>query len=107
MGHLWQRWLYSECHGGSPPQGRTGPLNLTITTSTVADADVASALIRVAEYGEKEQEGTEGYDFVAIATHGRSGLQRWAMGSVAERVLGGTRLPLLIVRPQKPDDRAS
>jgi nucleotide-binding universal stress UspA family protein len=90
-------------------KGDLAPLNLAITTSTAVDADVASALIRVAEHGEheKEQEGTEGYDFVAIVTHGRSGLQRWAMGSVAERVLGGTKLPLLIVRPQKTDDSAS
>ncbi|MFL5667207.1 MAG: universal stress protein [Ktedonobacteraceae bacterium] len=36
---------------------------------------------------------------LAIATHGRSGIQRWIIGSIAERVLDGSRLPLLIVRP--------
>lgn len=34
-----------------------------------------------------------------IDTHGRTGFQHWALGSVAKRVLGATRLPLLIVRP--------
>jgi nucleotide-binding universal stress UspA family protein len=34
-----------------------------------------------------------------MATHGYSGLQRWAVGSITERVLHATRLPLLIVRP--------
>ena len=37
---------------------------------------------------------------IAMATHGRSGVQRWVMGSMTERVLGATRLPLLIVRPK-------
>jgi hypothetical protein len=38
---------------------------------------------------------------IALATHGRGGIKRWMMGSVTERILGATRLPLLIVRPQK------
>jgi hypothetical protein len=39
-------------------------------------------------------------DLIAMATHGRGGLQRWVMGSMAERVLGATKLPLLIIRPK-------
>jgi hypothetical protein len=34
-----------------------------------------------------------------MATHGRTGFARWAMGSVTERVLWSTRVPLLIMRP--------
>jgi hypothetical protein len=30
-------------------------------------------------------------------------LQRWVMDSVTERVLGATKLPLLIVHPQEQD----
>jgi nucleotide-binding universal stress UspA family protein len=33
-----------------------------------------------------------------MATHGRSGLDRWLMGSVAEKVLRATANPLLLVR---------
>jgi nucleotide-binding universal stress UspA family protein len=41
----------------------------------------------------------EGMDLIALATHGRSGLQRWFYGSVAEKVLHTTRTPLLLIRP--------
>ncbi|MDP7255207.1 MAG: universal stress protein, partial [Planctomycetota bacterium] len=36
---------------------------------------------------------------IAMTTHGRSGLQRWLRGSVAERVLRQTRFPLLLAHP--------
>lgn len=35
---------------------------------------------------------------IAMATHGRSGLNRWLVGSVAEKVLRGAANPLLLVR---------
>jgi nucleotide-binding universal stress UspA family protein len=35
---------------------------------------------------------------IAMASHGRSGLNRWMLGSVAEKVLRGTANPLLLVR---------
>ena len=38
---------------------------------------------------------------IAMTTHGRSGIGRWAMGSVAERVLYGTEANLILVRPSK------
>lgn len=37
-------------------------------------------------------------DLVAMSTHGRSGLSRWAFGSVTDRVLRGGKVPLLLVR---------
>lgn len=40
-----------------------------------------------------------GFDLVALATHGRSGLQQWIHGSVADQVLHTTTIPLLLVRP--------
>ncbi|MBI3854842.1 MAG: universal stress protein [Planctomycetes bacterium] len=39
-----------------------------------------------------------GMDLIALGTHGRSGVSRWALGSVAERVLRSTEVPLLLVR---------
>jgi hypothetical protein len=38
-----------------------------------------------------------------MATHGRTGFQHWVLGSVTERVLGTTRLPILIVRPAETE----
>jgi nucleotide-binding universal stress UspA family protein len=37
-------------------------------------------------------------DVVAMSTHGRSGIGRWVLGSVAERVLYEGNTPLLLVR---------
>jgi len=39
-----------------------------------------------------------GANLIAMATHGYSGLRRWALGSVTDRVLHITNTPMLIVR---------
>ena len=47
---------------------------------------------------------------IAMATRGRSGIHRWVMGSVAEKVLRGASNPLLLVRgdaEEKSDGAAS
>lgn len=41
----------------------------------------------------------ESADMVAMATHGRSGIRRWFLGSVSDKVLRGTDVPVLLVRP--------
>ena len=68
---------------------------LSVTWSVTVGDDIAAGIARMAENGE----AVEGYDIIAMATHGYSGLQRWPVGSITERVLHATRLPLLIVRP--------
>ena len=40
-------------------------------------------------------------DLIAMSTHGRSGLSRWAFGSVTDRVLRGGNKPVLMVRAPK------
>jgi nucleotide-binding universal stress UspA family protein len=37
-------------------------------------------------------------DLVAMSTHGRSGLSRWAFGSVTDKILRAGNLPVLVVR---------
>ncbi|TMC20067.1 MAG: universal stress protein [Chloroflexi bacterium] len=84
-------------------EGDLAELNLSVTSSVSFDSDVAGRLIGIAEVGEDMQE-VEEYppcDLIAMATHGRGGLQRWMLGSVTERVLDSTKLPLLIVRPNE------
>jgi nucleotide-binding universal stress UspA family protein len=79
---------------------RTGDLagrKLQVTWSVAVAEDVASTLVQLAE----EKEVTV---LIALASHGRGGLQRWALGSVAERVLESTRIALLIVRPSRAAD---
>jgi nucleotide-binding universal stress UspA family protein len=41
---------------------------------------------------------------IAMATHGRSGVDRFLIGSVAEKVLRGSANPLLLVRASKEAD---
>lgn len=41
-----------------------------------------------------------GADLICIASHGRSGISRALMGSVADRLLRATRVPVLVTRPK-------
>jgi nucleotide-binding universal stress UspA family protein len=82
--------------------GCAARLRLAITSSVVADRDVAGAIItaskRLGEDGGSER-------IIAMSTHGRGGLQRWAVGSVTEHVLHKTTLPLFIMRPQEMETK--
>ncbi len=86
---------------GAGGLGGLGDLKPDITWSVTFGVDVAEAIIRTAEAGEDlpgVRLGTS--DAIAMATHGRGGLDRWALGSVTERVLHGTAFPVLVVRPR-------
>ncbi len=37
-------------------------------------------------------------DSIVMSTHGRSGINRWVFGSVAEKVLRGANVPVVLVR---------
>jgi nucleotide-binding universal stress UspA family protein len=56
----------------------------------IAKGDAASVII--------ESAAAEKDTLVCMATHGRSGLNRWLLGSVAEKVLRAVNAPLLLVR---------
>lgn len=73
-------------------------LKLTITWSVTIEADTAEALVGIAEH---DTDARGGSNLIAISTHGRGAVERWVMGSVTERVLNITKLPMLIVRPKK------
>ena len=38
-------------------------------------------------------------DLIVMATHGRSGVSRWLMGSVADRIVRWSCVPVLLIRP--------
>ncbi len=46
-------------------------------------------------------------DIVVIGTHGRTGVQRFVMGSVAESVVRHADCPVLVVRPKTHEQRRS
>lgn len=82
---------------------------LKVSWSVETSTDVAGSILAVAQPGVEKagnasaQSATETsaghFDFIAMATNGRTGFKRWALGSVTERVLSAAKLPLLIVRP--------
>lgn len=40
-----------------------------------------------------------GADLIAMSTHGRSGSARWLMGSVADKIVRASPVPVLLIRP--------
>jgi nucleotide-binding universal stress UspA family protein len=68
-------------------------------TSQMLDGDPASCILQLAESGHAE--------LIAMTTHGRSGFVRWALGSVAERVVQGANLPVLLVRQEMENGKST
>jgi nucleotide-binding universal stress UspA family protein len=64
----------------------------------LAEGDVAGALIDVAR--------EEQVDLIVMSSHGYSGLTRWVLGSVAEKVLDAAPCPVLVIRSPQPIHRA-
>jgi nucleotide-binding universal stress UspA family protein len=46
---------------------------------------------------------THQVDLIIVCSRGRSGVSRWLMGSVADRVVRGATVPVLLVRTQKEE----
>jgi len=63
------------------------------TTYEVVTGDPAG---RIVEYTEDKE-----VSLIAMSTHGRTGISRWVLGSVADKVLHGARMPMLLVRSPK------
>jgi nucleotide-binding universal stress UspA family protein len=43
-------------------------------------------------------------DVILMATHGRSGVKRWVLGSVADKVLRASQIPIWLVRAAIPEE---
>jgi universal stress protein E len=75
--------LAATLKGGGVPVST----KLTVDHPDVAIADTASGV---------------GADLVVTGTHGRTGFQRFLLGSTAERVVRLSRVPVLVARPPLP-----
>lgn len=74
---------------------RVSALGLRDVKTTVWYGPAAYAIVEAARLHR--------VDLVVMTTHGRSGLGRLILGSVAESVLRGTRTPILVLRaPEAP-----
>ena len=52
--------------------------------------------VEIVQFAEGNQ-----VDLIVMSTRGQSGLSRWLMGSVADRVVRGASVPVLLVRASK------
>jgi len=91
------------------------PTEAQVEAVRAAEAYLADARGRVAQAGVGEIETSvwygppveaiveaarfRGVDLIVMSSHGRSGLGRLVLGSVAESVQRATRVPILLIRP--------
>ena len=64
-------------------------------TTEVLSGDPARLLLSYADRAHP--------DLIVMTSHGRGGLARWFFGSVADKLLTASRVPLLVVRAREPD----
>lgn len=57
------------------------------------DSRLGDPAEEIVDYASKN-----GIDLIVMASHGRTGLSKWALGSVAERVFRATCVPIFMVR---------
>ena len=84
--HEARQYLQSICRQVHDPS-----LRLRILLS---EGDPASVIVDTA--------AQENIDLIVMSSHGYSGIARWVMGSVAERVVRAARCPVLTLRSEKP-----
>jgi nucleotide-binding universal stress UspA family protein len=65
---------------------------LTVQTQTVE----GKPYLEIVRHAEDRE-----IDLIVMSTRGHSGLSRWLLGSVADRVVRGANVPVLLVRTRK------
>jgi nucleotide-binding universal stress UspA family protein len=65
--------------------------SFTVQTRVVSDIRPATAIL--------DDLSAHGANVIALATHGRGGLKRLLLGSVADKVVRGATIPALVYRP--------
>ncbi len=58
-----------------------------------SESRLGNAVDEIVDYAAKND-----VDLIVMASHGRTGVSKWAFGSVAEKVLHSTCVPVLMVR---------
>jgi nucleotide-binding universal stress UspA family protein len=75
---------------GMPKEGKAVEARSEVSTGQPAEEIVGYA-------------GKNGIDFILMATHGRSGVRRWVLGSVSDKVLRASPVPVWLVRAAVPE----
>jgi nucleotide-binding universal stress UspA family protein len=63
--------------------------------TVVLEGKIADSLVDYAN--------NNGFDLIVMATHGRSGLARWVIGSVADKILHCSTVPVLLIRSENQE----
>jgi nucleotide-binding universal stress UspA family protein len=71
--------------------GRLRDRSLDVQTQVAVEQQPAVAILQEA--------GSSAMDLIALETHGRRGLSRLILGSVADKVVRGAPVPVLVHRP--------
>ena len=61
-------------------------------TKAIEDGPAAEKIVEYAE--------AAGIDLIIMSTHGRGGVRRFLVGSVTDRVIRSTHLPVLVIHPE-------
>ena len=77
-----------------PPVAQGAPESPVVVERQLREGDAAAEILQTAE--------DVGADLIVMGTHGRSGLGRVLLGSVAAAVLRGARCPVLTVKSPAP-----
>jgi nucleotide-binding universal stress UspA family protein len=85
-----EEYLYHICRSRSLPGVKLYP-------EIVDSEDVAGTIVDTA--------ADEQIDLIVMSTHGYSGLTRWVLGSVTERVARHAPCPILVIRNSEPIQR--
>ena len=68
---------------------------LTVSSETCGEGLAAESILSCAT--------RRGIDLIVMSTHGRSGVTRWLMGSVADKIVQGAKAPVLLIPPVQGD----
>lgn len=71
--------------------------DLEVQTATAVE-QIAGAILGYAQ--------AQAVDLIALTTHGRTGLARWFLGGVADKVIRGATMPVLLYRPAGVEEPA-
>lgn len=78
---------------------RRPPLNDVSVKAIVLEGPPAETIIEAADRFEA--------DIIVMATHGRGGVERWVLGSVADKVVRGATVPVLLVQARIRQKRSA
>jgi nucleotide-binding universal stress UspA family protein len=84
--------------GATDMQARAGPTAAGKAVQVRGELVVGDPPDEILRYADEKS-----IDLILVASHGKSGVKRWAMGSVADKVLRASRIPVWLVHAGIPD----